>query len=96
MMHTEREITASIIRLLRLTSIYDDSYEKMVTQPFQQDDLGDLSPCVRIREHAYELVMYERGVQMLSKTTKNVDDVDLAIALEMLFRPIFRETDNAR
>lgn len=75
MMHTELEITNMIFRTLRLTSIYDDSYEKMVTQPFQPDYYGDLSPCVRIGEHAYELVMYERGVQMLSKTTKHVDDV---------------------
>ncbi|CAH8711503.1 immunity 63 family protein [Paenibacillus thiaminolyticus] len=75
MMHKEQEITARIIRLLQHTSIYDDSYENMVTQPFQQDYIGDLSPCVRIRDHAYELVMYERGVQMLRKSTKNVDDV---------------------
>ncbi|MGG0813403.1 Imm63 family immunity protein [Paenibacillus alvei] len=74
-MYSESELTNMIFRILRTTSIYNDIYANMVTQPFQLDYYGDLTPCVRIRENEYEIVIYERGVQMLSKKTKNVDDV---------------------
>lgn len=74
-MHSESEVTSMIFDLLQLTSIYDNAYSNMVTQPFQHDYYGDLTPCVRIRDTAYEIVMYERGVQMLCKTTKDVEDV---------------------
>jgi len=74
-MHSESEVTSMIFGLLQSTSIYDDSYSNMVTQPFQPDYYGDLTSCVRIRDTAYEIVMYERGVQMLCKTTKDVEDV---------------------
>lgn len=76
-MHSESEVTSMIFGLLQSTSIYDDSYSNMVTQPFQPDYYGDLTPCVRIRDTAYEIVMYERGVQMLRQNNEGRRRCDL-------------------
>lgn len=75
MMLTKQEMIDRVLHLLHKTSIYDHGYERMVTQPFEEDYIGDLNPVVRVGERNYEVAMYERGVQMLSKRTKDADEV---------------------
>lgn len=74
-MLTKQEMIDRILHLLHKTSIYDPEYKRMVTQPFEEDYIGDLNPVVRVEERNYEVAMYERGVQMLSKRTKDADEV---------------------
>ncbi|MGG3505048.1 immunity 63 family protein [Paenibacillus lautus] len=74
-MLTKQEMIDRILHLLHKTSMYDSEYERVATLPFEEGYIGDLSPVVRVGEQDYELAMYERGVQMLSKRTKDTDEV---------------------
>ncbi|WP_456289942.1 immunity 63 family protein [Paenibacillus sp. AK002] len=74
-MLTKLELIDRILHLLHKTSIYDPEYERVATLPFEEGYIGDLSPVVRVGEQDCELAMYERGVQMLSKRTKDPDEV---------------------
>lgn len=74
-MLTKLEIIDQILHLIQKTSIYDPEYERVATLPFEEGYIGDLSPVVRVGEQDCELAMYERGVKMLSKRTKDTVEV---------------------
>ncbi|KAF6569835.1 Imm63 family immunity protein [Paenibacillus sp. SEL3] len=73
--YSEQELIDMTIKLLEQTSIYEEQYEQYVRRPFCTDFYDDLSPYVQVSKRGYTLQMYERGIQMLNKLTKEEEDV---------------------
>ncbi|MGO4953485.1 hypothetical protein C5G87_06400 [Paenibacillus peoriae] len=73
--YSEQELIDMTIKLLEQTSIYEEQYEQYVRRPFRTDFYDDLSPYVQVGKRGYTLQMYERGIQMLNKLTKEEEDV---------------------
>ncbi|KKD52479.1 immunity 63 family protein [Paenibacillus sp. P2(2022)] len=73
--YNEQEIIEMTVKLLEQTSMYEEQYEQYVSRPFRTGFYDDLSPHVKVGKQGYTLQMYERGVQMLNKLTKDVEDV---------------------
>ncbi|MEB4784113.1 immunity 63 family protein [Paenibacillus jamilae] len=73
--YNEQEIIEMTVKLLEQTSMYEEQYEQYVSRPFRTGFYDDLSPHVKVGKQGYTLQMYERGVQILNKLTKDVEDV---------------------
>ncbi|MGQ4681129.1 Imm63 family immunity protein [Paenibacillus polymyxa] len=82
--YNEQEIIEMTVKLLEQTSMYEEQYEQYVSRPFRTGFYDDLSPHVKVGKQGYTLQMYERGVQMLNKLTKDVEDVMYWIIEDMI------------